>query len=166
MGSELGTQSGRVRPPLTPLRVRAAAGSLQACRALSRGAGNEQVSGHGAGNPVRVLGLQFGGGHGAPSWARDAGVLSPTWPVISPGWPPYQVWCQGVGRRRRRWVVPSKKLVGGFRGALIRAQGTGGSQALCYYPSPGSMHCLGVCPGNLVVCQSRHSPRVCPVLPC
>lgn len=65
---------------------------------MSRGAGNGQVSGREAGEPVRVLGLQFGGGHSARSWARDAGVLSPTWLVISPGWPARQVWCQGVGR--------------------------------------------------------------------
>lgn len=76
MGSEWGTQSGRVGPGLALLGVQAAAESPQACRALSRGAGNGQVNGSRAGNPVRVLGLQVGGGHSAPSWARDAGVLS------------------------------------------------------------------------------------------
>lgn len=32
--------------------------------------------GEGAGNPVRVLGLQFRGGGSAPFWARGTGVLS------------------------------------------------------------------------------------------
>lgn len=62
--------------------------------------------------------------------------------------------------------VPGKELVGGLRGALIKAQGTGRSQSPHYCPNPGSMHCLGVCPERLVVCQAQHSPRVCPVLPC
>lgn len=63
MGSEWGTQSARVGPGL----------GLQGSE---RGAGNGQVSGSGAGNPVSLMGLQLGGGHSAPSWARDAGVLS------------------------------------------------------------------------------------------
>lgn len=63
----------------------------------------------------------------------------------------------------RRWAEPSKELVvsvGGLGRALIQAQGPGRSQALYYCPV------LAVCSGRLVVCQSQHSPGVCPVLPC